>query len=122
LRFGSLRSPSRRLSRGGVGLSEGRAFYRKTFTPPGRSLRDLDLRSRIFKYPCSFLILNPAFDALPAPMRDSILTGTDQDPQFAKIAAADRQAILEIFRETKPNLPEVWRVQRCPKFPLQNRI
>lgn len=75
-------------------------------------LRDLDLRTRIFKYPCSFLILNPAFDALPAPMRDSILTGTDQDPQFAKIAAADRQAILEIFRETKPNLPEVWRAEK----------
>ena len=112
MRFGSLRSPSRSLSRGGVGLSEGRAFYSKTFTPTGRSLRDLDLRTRIFKYPCSFLILNPAFDALPAPMRDSILTGTDQDPQFAKIAAADRQAILEIFRETKPNLPEVWRAEK----------
>ena len=119
MRFGSLRSPSRSLSRGGVGLSEGRAFYRKTFTPPGRSLRDLDLRTRIFKCPCSFLILNPAFDALPAPMRDSILTrlhgiltGMDQDPQFAKIAAADRQAILEIRRETKPSLPDVWRVQK----------
>ena len=52
-------------------------------------------------------------------MRDSILTrlhgiltGMDQDPQFAKIAAADRQAILEIFRETKPNLPEVWRAEK----------
>lgn len=85
----------------------------------GRSLRDLDLRTRIFKCPCSFLILNPAFDALPAPMRDSILTrlhgiltGMDQDRQFAKIAAADRQAILEILRETKPSLPDVWRVQK----------
>lgn len=82
----------------------------------GRSLRDLDLRTRLFKYPCSFLILNPAFDALPAPMRGSILTrlhailtGADPDPQFAKIAAADRRAILEILRETKPNLPAVWR-------------
>ena len=36
LRFGSLRSPSLRRSRGGGGLSEGRAFYRKTFTPPKR--------------------------------------------------------------------------------------
>ena len=52
-------------------------------------------------------------------MRDSILTrlhgiltGMDQDPQFAKIAATDRQAILEILRETKPSLPDVWRVQK----------
>ena len=33
LRFGSLRSPSLRRSRRGAGLSEGRAIYRKTFTP-----------------------------------------------------------------------------------------
>ncbi|MCE9611075.1 MAG: hypothetical protein K8R23_12845 [Chthoniobacter sp.] len=84
----------------------------------GRSLRDLDLRTRLFKYPCSYLILNPAFDALPAPIRDSILTrlhailtGQDQDPQFAKLAADDRRAILEILRETKPSLPAVWRAE-----------
>ena len=35
--------------------------------------------------------------------------GKDADPQFAKIAASDRQAILEILRETKPNLPDYWR-------------
>ncbi len=37
-----------------------------------------------------------------------ILTGKDQDPEFAKLAATDRQAILEILRETKPNLPAYW--------------
>lgn len=104
---------------------EGSAEFVREFTAGGprdrlgRSLRDLDLRTRLFKYPCSFLLLNPAFDALPAPIRDSILsrlhgilTGTDQDPQFAKIAASDRQAILEILRETKPSLPDAWRVQK----------
>ena len=82
----------------------------------GRSLRDLDLHTRLCKYPCSFLIYSPAFDSLPAVMRDSILTrlrailtGEDHDPQFAKIAAEDRRAIFEILRETKPNLPENWR-------------
>ena len=51
---------------------------------------------------------------MPAVMRDhllqrlhDILTGQDADPQFARIAANDRQAILEILRETKPNLPEL---------------
>ena len=31
----------------------------------GRSLRDLDLQTRMFKYPCSFLIHSDAFANLP---------------------------------------------------------
>ena len=104
---------------------EGSADFPRDFTAAGprdhlgRSLRDLDLRTRLFKYPCSFLLYSPAFDALPPVMRDSILarlhailTGADHDPQFAKIAAADRRAILEILRETKPNLPADWREEK----------
>jgi len=82
----------------------------------GRSLRDLDLQTRMFRHPCSFLIYSEAFDQIPAVMREhllerlhAILTGQDVDPQFAKLAATDRQAILEILRETKPNLPDYWR-------------
>jgi hypothetical protein len=95
--------------------------YVTTFTASGprdskgRSLRDLDLQTRLFRYPCSFLIYSQAFDEIPAVMREhllqrlhDILTGQDTDPAFAKIAANDRQAILEILRETKPNLPAYW--------------
>ena len=32
----------------------------------GRSLRDFDLKTRLFRYPCSYLIYSKAFDALPA--------------------------------------------------------
>jgi len=81
----------------------------------GRSLRDLDLQTRMFRYPCSFLIYSEAFDEIPPAMREhllqrlhAILTGEDTDPQFAGLAANDRQAILEILRETKPNLPGYW--------------
>jgi hypothetical protein len=35
----------------------------------GRSLRDFDLRKRIFKYPCSYLIYSESFDALPEPAK-----------------------------------------------------
>lgn len=100
----------------------GDAEFARTFTAPGprdalgRSLRDLDLQTRLFKYPCSFLIHSEHFDALPPIMRDrllqrlhAILTGTDQSPQFARLNAADRQAILEILRATKTNLPAYWR-------------
>lgn len=99
----------------------GDAHYVKDFTAPasrdskGRSLRDFDLQTRLFRHPCSFLIYSEAFDQIPAPMREhllqrlhDILTGQDADPQFAKLAANDRQAILEILLETKPNLPAYW--------------
>jgi hypothetical protein len=85
----------------------------------GRSLRDLDLKSRMFRYPCSYSIYSAAFDGLPAVVRDRIyrrlhevLTGVDQTPLYARLAAADRSAIYEILRETKGDLPEYWRTAR----------
>ncbi len=82
----------------------------------GRSLRDLDLQTRMFKYPCSFLIYSPPFDTMPTAIREhllqrlyDILTGQDQSPEFAKLRADDRQAIREILCETKTNLPTYWK-------------
>ncbi len=84
--------------------------------PSGRSLRDFDLQTRLFKYPCSFLIYSAAFDQLPPAIHDhllrrlwEILTGKETPPDFANIPAEQRQAILEILRATKPGLPEYWR-------------
>jgi hypothetical protein len=81
----------------------------------GRSLRDLDLSRRIFRYPCSYLVYSDSFAALPTEARDyvlgrmlEILSGADQSPKFAHLSADDRQAILEILRATLPNLPEEW--------------
>jgi hypothetical protein len=75
----------------------------------GRSLRDLDLRTRLFVYPCSYLIDSPTFDGLPAEMKevvwrrlDRILAGEDRSPLFRTLAAADRQAVREILLDTKP--------------------
>jgi hypothetical protein len=81
----------------------------------GRSLRDFDLHTRIFKYPCSYLIYSDAFDALPEASRSyvyhrllQVLTGQDGDPDFDSLSADSRQAILEILLETKPKLPQEW--------------
>jgi hypothetical protein len=81
----------------------------------GRSLRDFDLSTRIFRYPCSYLIYSDAFDALPEPSKGyvyhrllQILSGADQDADFESLSAQDRQAILEILLETKPGLPQEW--------------
>jgi hypothetical protein len=77
----------------------------------GRSLRDFDLKTRLFRHLCSYLIDSPSFDRLPRPVRDyiagrlrEVLTGEDQGEAFAHLTAADRRAILEILTETKPTL------------------
>jgi hypothetical protein len=81
----------------------------------GRSLRDLDLKQRLFRYPCSYLIYSAAFDALPGPVNEyvlrrlwEVLTGRDTGADYAHLSSTDRRAILEILRDTKSNLPAYW--------------
>jgi hypothetical protein len=83
--------------------------------PEGRSLRDLDLQSRLFRYPCSYLIYSRAFDSLPAEAKDHIYRrlwdildghGGKDDP---RLDAVDRRAIVAILRATKPDLPAYWK-------------
>ena len=78
----------------------------------GRSLRDFDLKTRLFRYPLSYMIYSAAFDALPDMARErvyrrifDVLTGKDQSKTFARLSAENRRAALEILRETKPNVP-----------------
>jgi hypothetical protein len=75
----------------------------------GRSLRQFDLKTRLFRYPCSYLIGSDAFLGLPASTKaaiysrlDRILLGRDDDPAFAGLAPADRTAIREILQATHP--------------------
>ncbi len=81
----------------------------------GRSLRDFDLHTRIFRYPCSYLIYSEDFDALPEPAKGlvysrllEVLTGNDQSGDFDALSADDRRAVLEILLETKRGLPREW--------------
>jgi hypothetical protein len=82
----------------------------------GRSLRNLNLDSRLMKYPCSYMIYSDAFNALPEPARAlvyerlwQVLSGQDKDPRFAKLSMSDRQTIIEILRDTKKDLPNYFR-------------
>ena len=94
---------------------EGSAGFRDSFLArgprdgAGRSLRDFDLQTRLFRYPLSYLIYSEAFDALPAYASDyvyqklaGVLEGRDNDPRFAYLTAAQRQDTLAILRDTKP--------------------
>jgi hypothetical protein len=71
----------------------------------GRSLRQFDLERRMMKYPCSYMVYSPAFDALPAAARKSIYERMLQVMSM-RFDAADRRAVIEILRETKKDLPE----------------
>ena len=82
----------------------------------GRSLREFDLRRRLFKYPCSYMIYTPAFDSLPPAAKNTVysrlwevLSGKDVSPRYKGLAAQDRQAIVSILRETKKDLPDYFR-------------
>lgn len=80
-----------------------------------RSLRQFDLNSRLFRYPMSYTIYSKLFDGLPEEAKARIylrlwqvLTGKDRSKEFAHLSDADRQAILEMLRETKADLPDYW--------------
>jgi len=85
----------------------------------GRSLRDFDLRTRLFRYPLSYMVYSDAFGGLPDAVRVSVydrlfevLTGDAETDRFARLSPADRAAILDIVRETRPGLPEYWKTRR----------
>jgi hypothetical protein len=81
----------------------------------GRSLRDLDLKTRLLRYPCSYLIYSEAFDGMPPMALDRIyrrlwevLAKEEAGPKFAHLSKEDRRAILEILLATKKGLPAYW--------------
>ena len=78
----------------------------------GRSLRDLDLKQRLFTHPCSYMIYSDAFEQLPPAAKRAIyarlwevLSGAERAPKYARLSAADRDRIIEILRDTKTDLP-----------------
>jgi hypothetical protein len=78
----------------------------------GRSLRQLDLNRRLLLYPCSYMIYSRQFEQLPTAAKSAIyrrlwrvLSGQERGEPYARLARADRTAIVEILRDTKPDLP-----------------
>jgi hypothetical protein len=101
---------------------EGSSTFSKTFamrgprTSDGRSLRDFDLRTRLFRYPVSYMIYSDPFEALPPLAKDAVyrklfavLDGHDNDERFSHVPLAGGATALEILRETKSGLPSYWK-------------
>ena len=73
----------------------------------GRGLRDLNLKTRVFEYPVSYMIYSEAFDALPADAKAAVYKRTWQVLTGMKTPQA--QAAIEILRDTKPEVREYFR-------------
>jgi hypothetical protein len=66
----------------------------------GRSLRDFDLQTRLFRYPLSYMIYSAQFNALPDAVRAQVYQRI-----YQRLSPSDRRVVLEILHETKPDFP-----------------
>jgi hypothetical protein len=95
------------------GAMEGSSGYAEKFIAmgpkdsKGRSLRELDLKTRLQKYPLSYMIYSSSFRGLPDAPRnlvtgkiDRVLSGEIKDAKYAHLTPAIRTAIREILNET----------------------
>jgi hypothetical protein len=78
----------------------------------GRSFGQLDLTNRLLRYPCSYIVYSEAFDGLPAAVKEAvyrrivdILSQRATPGADERLSAADRLAIFEILKDTKPDFP-----------------
>ena len=76
-----------------------------------RSLYELDLNRRLYRYRCSPLIYSEQFAGLPREVRDyvyrrlvEVLNGEDRSQDFTGITDEERTAVLTILKDTLPDL------------------
>ncbi|MFT5466987.1 MAG: hypothetical protein ACI8UO_002089 [Verrucomicrobiales bacterium] len=79
----------------------------------GRSLREFDLETHMFKHRCSYMIYTSVFQGLHPGFKRLIYTelGKALDgskPGFGHIPSNEKTAIREILRATLTDLPEGW--------------
>ena len=81
----------------------------------GRSFFQLDLDTRMLKFPCSWLVYSESFDSLPDITYEAVanelyyaLKGEDDRGDFVHLSKKDKKAIYEILTATKPKLAQAW--------------
>jgi len=79
----------------------------------GRSLREVGLNGRLFRYPCSYMIYSEAFEALPVLAKNliykrmwQVLSGQLSEGPYSKYTRVERMSVVEILRQTKSDLPD----------------
>lgn len=103
------------------GKVEGNLEYQKWFQDQGpkdskgRSFRQFNLDTRLFEYPCSFLVYSEAFEKMEPLLKEKVmkrmwdvLSGKEKKEPFSNIPKSRRRAITEILIETLPSVPDYW--------------
>ncbi|MCP5411420.1 MAG: hypothetical protein H6924_04690 [Alphaproteobacteria bacterium] len=101
---------------------QGTSSFAETFSrlmpadSQGRNLRQFDLRTRLFRYPLSYMVYSQAFDNLEPRAKGrvlrrlyDVLRGADRSGPFAKLAERDGAAAIAILAATKSGLPDFWK-------------
>ena len=96
---------------------EGDPAFQKAFlasaprSAGGGSLKDFQLKGHLFRNRCSYLIYSEAFLALPDPLKRRVYTRlarillpNNADSTYAYLGSDERVRILDILRETHPEL------------------
>jgi hypothetical protein len=101
---------------------EGSSTFSQTFVQlgphdaQGRSLRDFDLKTRVFRYPLSYMVYSQSFDDLNPTAKElvwrrlyDILCGADRSANAPHIDRAAGAAAIAILAATKSGLPDYWK-------------
>ena len=90
-------------------------FLRARRVVVGASLKDFDLRMRLFRQRCSYMIYSAAFVGLPPVMKQRVyrrlgeaLNPARPDAEYAYLPPAEKQSIRAILRPTLTDLPPGW--------------
>jgi len=82
----------------------GVSTFTKTFPQRG-PLREFDLKTRLFRYPLSYMIYSAAFDGLPDDARARVYRKL-----YDRLAAKEGgRAVIGIVQKSKANLPAFWK-------------
>lgn len=99
---------------------EGTPEYKEAFLANrkavnGKSLKDLDLKSHLFRYRCSYMIYSSAFQGMPKEFKQLVyialrhaLNPQQSNPDYAYMSREEKIAIHEIVKGTIKDLPPGW--------------
>ncbi|MBK8094005.1 MAG: hypothetical protein IPK32_19045 [Verrucomicrobiaceae bacterium] len=101
---------------------QGDSVYAKAFqedrraSKRGLALKDLDMKTRIFKHRCSYMLYTDTWKHAPKELKDRVyfrmaegLRDAQPNPALAHLSIEERRAIREILKDTMTDLPAWWR-------------
>lgn len=90
-------------------------YQRNARVVAGRSLKQLELKTRLYRYRCSPMIYSPVFSGLPTDFKTRVyhhlqaaLQPPNASPDHPPLPPDERQAIRDILRATLSDLPANW--------------